>query len=134
MTNQPAAKSERSPEERAAIERSGKRWAWIIGVSILILVIFAGTRDTSYEPTFEDKQADAKRACQEQFIADRLKAPATAKFSNVTVSGLDGTHTVTGSVDSQNSFGAQVRASFTCVVHASPDGKQWVLDSANVQG
>lgn len=79
-----------------------------------------------------DPSGDAKRVCQEEFVPKRLKAPATAKFSSVTVSSSGDVYTVAGSVDSQNSFGALIRATFSCVVRV--DGDQWVLQSANVNG
>jgi hypothetical protein len=123
---------ERTAEEKAAIERGGKKWAIGFGVVLVAAVAFIATRNMHTTPTPEDRQADAKRACQEKFIPDRLKAPATAQFSSVTVSGFSGTYTVSGAVDSQNAFGALVRASFTCSVHL--DGDQWVLDNAAVNG
>ena len=108
-------------------------WAYAIVLGIVAVVgICVARTNTKTEPTPEDKQADAKRACQGKFIPDRLKAPATAKFSSVTVSGAAGSYTVAGAVDSQNAFGALVRASFTCSVHL--DGDQWILDSASVNG
>jgi len=110
---------------------------WWAYATVLVFVLSVGlcvarTNSNHSEPTSDDKQADAKRACQEKFIADRLKAPATAKYSGVTVSGAGGSYTVAGAVDSQNAFGALVRASFTCSVHL--DGDQWVLVSATVDG
>lgn len=54
----------------------------------------------------------AQSAC-ESMVKDRLKAPATADFTGVTTTGA-GPWTTTGSVDSQNSFGAQIRSSFRC--------------------
>lgn len=131
MTEQPAP--QRTPEEQAAIERGGKRWAIGIGVGVVAVVALCfanASRDTA--PSAEDQQGDAKRACQEKFIADRLKAPASAKFSGVTVSESGGSYTVAGSVDSQNAFGALVRATFTCAVRL--DGDQWILESAAVNG
>lgn len=108
-------------------------WAYVIAVAVVAVIgICVARTNTKTEPTSEDKQADAKRACQEKFIPDRLKAPATAKYSGVTVSGAAGQYTVAGAVDSQNSFGALVRSSFTCSVHL--DGDQWILDSAAVNG
>lgn len=88
----------------------------------------------SSPPAPEDVAADAKRACTEQFIPTRLKAPATAKFTDVEISSdtssVGETYTVTGSVDSQNGFGALIRSKFTCIVHAN--GDRWVLNSATV--
>lgn len=77
-----------------------------------------------------DPKTDAKLICQENFIAARLKAPATAKYLDVTVTQLGDVYTVTGSVDSENSFGALIRSTFTCKVKDS--GDQWLLQSATV--
>jgi hypothetical protein len=116
---------------RLEIERGGKKWAYGIVAAIVLIValcVWQGNKPTP--PTDEEVHNDAKRACEEQFIPPHLKAPATAKFSGDTVV-FDGTaYQVTGSVDSQNSFGALVRSSFTCTVHSS--GDTWVLDSASV--
>lgn len=111
------------------IERSGKRWAAGIIIAVIAVVALLVWRSNQPDPD-ADLSGDAKRACQEDFIPKRLKAPATAEFSDVTVATAGETYTVTGSVDSQNSFGAQIRSSFTCVMHSS--GDRWVLDSANV--
>jgi hypothetical protein len=45
----------------------------------------------------------------------KLKAPSTAEFSGTTATG-GGPWTVTGQVDSQNSFGAMIRSPFGCTV------------------
>lgn len=61
----------------------------------------------------------AKDACQ-QWVKDQLKSPSSADFSNVHVSG-SGPWTVEGDVDSENSFGAKLRAHWTCDVHVDSD-------------
>lgn len=61
----------------------------------------------------------AKDACH-QWIKDQLKSPASADFSGETVSG-DDPWTITGSVDAENSFGANLRKSWTCTVSTSGD-------------
>jgi hypothetical protein len=124
-------KPERTPEEQAAIERGGKRWAIGIGIFIVAVVALCTLgANRKHEPTSEEVSADAKRACQEKFIPDRLKAPSTAEYSNVTVTNSLETYTVTGSVDAENSFGAPIRSNFICIMHST--GDQWVLDSASV--
>lgn len=54
-------------------------------------------------------------ACQSA-VKDRLKAPSTADFSSVAAEVKPGLWRVTGDVDAQNSFGAQVRTAYTCTV------------------
>jgi len=57
----------------------------------------------------------------EGFVRERLKAPATAKFSNEKIIAIDGKlYIVTGDVDSQNSYGAMLRSNYNCLV--SRDG------------
>lgn len=58
--------------------------------------------------------ADATQACQ-KFVKRDLKSPASAKFSGIGVAHVGSTYTVSGSVDSQNSFGAMLRNDFACV-------------------
>jgi hypothetical protein len=54
--------------------------------------------------------------CQEA-VANRLKAPATAEFSDFQQEELDGRLTVVrGVVDAENGFGAKIRSSFKCHV------------------
>ena len=62
----------------------------------------------------------------ENAIKDRLKAPTTAEFS----SRATGSNpwTVTGTVDSENSFGAMVRAEFGCTVSISEDTHRTRVD------
>jgi hypothetical protein len=60
---------------------------------------------------------DADLDLCEEAITNRLKAPATAEFSNFTKEELDGRLTaVRGTVDSENGFGAMIRSSFKCHV------------------
>ncbi len=54
-----------------------------------------------------------------------LKAPASAKFCSLeemTVTEINGIYTVSGYVDSQNSYGAMVRTPFTIRVYKTEDG------------
>ena len=69
---------------------------------------------------------DAQVACKD-FVRDRLKAPSTADFTSVSHTGSAPTWTVTGTVDADNSFGAKLRMTFTCVVR--DDGDTWRLQS-----
>lgn len=83
----------------------------------------------------DDQEYAAFDICTE-FVKDRLKSPGSASFRNyfeddgevdVAGSGL-GPYTVTSTVDSENSFGAELRIPFVCTV-SNPDGDdRWVLD------
>lgn len=124
-----AAPDEAEAARKKAENASANRWAVGIVLAVLVVAGLCGLKISSKDSP-EDPSGDAKRVCQEEFIPKRLKAPKTAEFSGVTVTETAGTYTVTGSVDAQNTFGALVRSSFTCVVHSS--GDNWVLDTASV--
>jgi hypothetical protein len=128
-TPEPASPSRLDP----ATERRVKIWTAGIIATVVAVVALLVWRSSSREPTAEELRDDAKRACQEDFIPKRLKAPADAEFSGVTaVLDAAGSYRVEGTVDSPNSFGAQARATFSCAMHRS--GDNWVLESAEVRG
>ncbi len=103
----------RSPLKPALIV-GGMLLAAIVGI---IAIVQINTMDGS----------DARDACRE-FVLDRIKSPATAEFSDERVIGIDpGPYTVAGNVDSENSFGALLRGTYSCTVRA--DGDRWVLES-----
>ena len=55
-----------------------------------------------------------------------LKAPATAKFpafDDMVVNGSNGNYSVSGFVDSQNSYGASIRSTFTYNIVKDYNGK-----------
>lgn len=71
----------------------------------------------------------AQVAC-EKAVSDQLKSPASATFSNWTrTNNYNDTFTVTGSVDSQNSFGAMLRSQFSCTVR--DNGNQTTTTTVN---
>lgn len=83
----------------------------------------------------EARTAELKKAwfAAETFVENNLKAPGSAKFSDGTanignhVRDLGGgRYAVSGWVDSENAFGALLRADF--VVYVRRDGTDWVLD------
>lgn len=63
---------------------------------------------------------EAEYACND-FARDRLKSPSTAHFNEDTSSNVGNRWTVSGSVDSENSFGASLRSTFTCTMTISGD-------------
>lgn len=72
--------------------------------------------------------ADRETAAYESCIdaaTDLLKAPATAQFAeeaDVDISQFGLNYTVVGAVDSENSFGALIRNTYTCQVYIDSDG------------
>lgn len=62
----------------------------------------------------------------EQFVERRLKSPSTADFNDTKAVEASGVWTVTGSVDSENSFGAEIRNAYVCKTR-SATGENWTL-------
>jgi hypothetical protein len=61
--------------------------------------------------------ADGAATMCEEYVTDRLKAPATADFpGGAHVSSTADEWTVVASVDSENGFGAMIRTDYVCTV------------------
>lgn len=82
---------------------------------VLILAISAAFNGGS---SSSDNSVEAQIACENR-IKDALKSPSTADF-NDDVTG-SGPYKVTGTVDSENSFGAMLRSDFQCTVKVTGD-------------
>lgn len=100
---------------------------WIvIGILVLVPVLCIG--GFIYNELAGPKGATPDRAslaCQE-FVKDRLRAPSTAEFSNMSATAEDdGIWRVTGRVEAQNPLGVPLRSAFTCVVEHN--GGDWLL-------
>lgn len=73
-----------------------------------------------------------------EFVKERLKAPASAKFpwageKGVTTKYLGNcTHDVSAFVDSQNSFGAMIRTRYTVRIHNKKGTDSWILQDLNI--
>jgi len=104
-------------EAPPAVESSKKTpWGKILPAAIGIAIAIAlGVSHSggSKAGTQYATNGDARHAC-ETFVKSNLKSPSAARFSDEDVSNVGITYTVTGAVDSQNSFGASIRNTFTC--------------------
>lgn len=104
----------------------------LLGCLIIVVVAAGGCAAMAAYGSNSDssRKVDAKVWC-EQYVKDQLKAPSSADFSGeATTKGADkDTYTVAGAVDSQNSFGAKLRNTFSCTVRKRPDGDTWDLVS-----
>jgi len=123
---------------RAQQARSGGGHGCLISVLVVIigviLLAFLGSRSPQ-ERAIDQAQGTPDGAayiCQE-FVKDRLKAPATATFPYVhppetTITTLgSGAYRVSSYVDAQNGFGAKIRTSYTCEVQKIQAGDRWKL-------
>lgn len=114
----------------ALIPKSAPTFAsWTLGQWLLgILVALAAVSCVYLIASGADKQStgsggtedsfSAERACN-NFVQDRLKSPSTAHFNADTSTKSGDTWTVSGSVDSENGFGANLRSTFTCTMTVS---------------
>lgn len=95
--------------------------AFVVAVLLLLTCGLLSLRNDTSQAPVEDPGDRAVRLC-ETAVKDRLKAPATAQFSDERISRQPPRYLVAGHVDAQNGFGALVRATWTCTV----DGGQVV--------
>lgn len=89
-------------------------------------------RAPTHTPTPEHSALGAELMCQ-QFLEDRLKAPATAEYAPVGREGAveflgDQTYQVISYVDAQNSFGAMLRIRYLCTVQYVGDDTWNLVD------
>ena len=102
---------------------SAGRIVAVIGIIVAAFVLIGifvpvpGAGGKADVPSLSQMTTEAKAQCREA-VKDQLKSPASAKFSDETVTGSepDAVWFVSGSVDSQNSYGALLRSSFECSV------------------
>lgn len=98
----------------------------LIGAAVIGLII---AMNTEPEPEPPDPWSAVERVCKSH-VLDRLKSPSTAEFGEVDVSTSGPPYSVRGVVDAQNSFGASLRNSYSCVVTRGSSG--WELVSFNL--
>lgn len=58
-------------------------------------------------------------------MRDKLKAPATADFTDGSDSGGPNSYTITGTVDAENSFGAMLRTGWSCDIEYRDADQMW---------
>ena len=116
----------------------------VIGAVVAVAAVVLATTGIHFgsEKTGPSLRATAIQKC-ESAVRDQLKSPGSAKFSgvqnapedpyaepdeNTTYKSFD----LVGNVDSQNSFGALMRSTWTCTVGYYPRDKAWTSASADV--
>lgn len=109
-----------------------KAWQQLVVVSVGGLVALAAIAVVmevlwSVNPGGGPSERGARDVC-EQFVERRLKAPATAEFSESTVMQGGGEWVVEGDVDSENGFGALIRSEYSCTVRPyDEEATDWEL-------
>jgi len=115
-------------------QNRGASTAKVVGVAVaalLVGVVALAIKGGTDAADAEGDKYGAQDVC-EQFVEKRLKAPATAEFSGENTTDLGaGLWRVIGDVDSQNSFGAQIRSRYTCEVQFT-GGENWSLRDISV--
>lgn len=89
----------------------------ITGVIVAAVLTLAGCGSSESDKAKNGgDEAEAQVVCRD-FVRDMLKSPSSADFSDEDASNVGGKMwQVTGSVDSENSFGAMIRNTYTCKV------------------
>lgn len=89
--------------------------AKVVFVLIVVIAVAMGASSdstTSTSPTGPTGPSDDLYKQCENAVKDELKAPSTAQFSNERGNSF----VITGSVDSENGFGAMLRSEFKCTI------------------
>jgi len=90
----------------------------IVGIgagAVVVLAIVLGIAATrANTPSIGDLRAEAVSACETQ-VEGKLRAPASAVFDS-TATGDGESFTVSGTVDSENGFGALLQTAYECDV------------------
>lgn len=121
------------PVKPAETESSSNRPAWLIALGLLALIgwcSMSAVDQADDPPDAEDLRFGARDVCH-QFVEDRLRAPATAGFENLSeamITGFGPEYTVAGHVDAENGFGARIRTEYKCTVRHTT-GPNFVLVS-----
>lgn len=95
-----------------------------IATTLTAIALTSCSATTSDEPEEDREDGIMAEIMCEEFVKDRLKAPATAEFSNQRAESIgDQRWDVTGTVDSENSFGALIRSNYRCDIRYVGDDK-----------
>lgn len=107
-------------ESKANVVREAVMPAAKVTAVIAVLIgVLLGCQALGDDGADEGSAPGARDACQ-QFADKRLKSPGSADY-DLTATNDGTTWTVTGTVDSQNSFGASLRSEVECVMRYSGD-------------
>ncbi|HCL4447342.1 TPA: hypothetical protein N2D16_002948 [Clostridium botulinum] len=101
---------------------------------ILCLGIFAGCSESEEDKARNEKFAVYKNTTE--MVEGKLKAPSTAKFQEFDeslVQDLGGNkYEVSGYVDAENSFGANIRWNWHCTVRIEGEGDDQMIKTDDI--
>lgn len=97
-----------------------------VAVAIALVIVVSLMSWSLSGGTSTGNKYSAQSACEDGVKA-RLKAPSSAKFSNMRYDEKGSSYTIRLDVDAQNSFGAAIRNTFTCELTWT--GSSYRLDS-----
>lgn len=124
----PPSEESAAPPAKPGWTRQQKLILGGIAAALVVLfgavIIFGAAHKTN-----NDTADNASTACHE-FVKKQLKSPTSASFEDTSTTPDGAGWIVLGTVDSDNSFGANIRGTFRCTVHYR-DGN-WYGDSVNV--
>lgn len=103
---QPVPSQQPRPTQPSSVSRKGA--LIILGVALLGFAgcgVLSLTGNDDSTPGSDDASIHAEVAC-EDWVKERLKAPATAEFDDPVTTRTGDIYLVAGTVNSQNSFGA----------------------------
>ena len=91
-------------------------------LAVTVLLVSACSSDDGGSGDADEGDAGTAQVMCREFIKDRLKSPSTADFSDEspTETGKQ-TWRVSGSVDSENGFGAMIRNDYVCTIRYAGD-------------
>lgn len=111
------------PWDHKPEESKGINWTAIAAIALIgfcaLGVFFSSDSDSSGNGS-EDRTGYARVAC-EDYVKDHLMSPSSADFSGQSESNVGDEWTASGSVDSENSFGASIRNNYTCTMTDNGD-------------
>lgn len=100
--------------------------AWIaLALVILMFVGCSAMMNSAGSKDDDGGSAVMARIACEDMVKDKLKSPGSAKFSGQSETGSGNSWTASGSVDSQNGFGALMRSGYSCTITYTPSDQTW---------
>ena len=124
LTNASAQEESEKAKEREKLRQKNKKsggsdFLKLIGTGILVSIPMLWFTFKNSGASSKPSVYQAQSAC-ESAVTGILKSPSSADFGGwQRRENADGTFEISGYVDSQNSFGAMLRAQFSCSVDAS---------------